>query len=95
MSLYCKVYIKMLYWSSTAGGRRRVAVATTIRQLRLERGWTQLELAHRLQVTPVTVYNWERGRTEPRLAQFRQLARLFAVRMDAIAPPANGTPEGE
>ena len=81
-----------------------MVVARTIRQLREQRGWTQLELAQRLQVTPVTVYNWERGRTEPRLAQFRRLARTFGVRMDAIAPagaaarpaapPGNGTPDG-
>ena len=57
----------------------------TIRRLREERGWTQLELAYRLQITPVTVYNWERGRTEPRVSQFRQLARLFGVSMDDIA----------
>ncbi len=57
----------------------------SIRQLREERGWTQLELAYRLGVTPVTIYNWERGRTEPRVSQFRQLARLFGVSMDDIA----------
>ncbi len=57
----------------------------TIRQLREERGWTQLELAYRLGVTPVTIYNWERGRTEPRVSQFRQLARTFGVSMDDIA----------
>ena len=55
-----------------------------IRRLREERGWTQLELAYRLGVTPVTIYNWERGRTEPRASQFRQLARLLGVSMDDI-----------
>ncbi len=55
-----------------------------IRRLREERGWTQLELASRLGVTPVTIYNWERGRTEPRVSQFRQLARLFGVSMDDL-----------
>lgn len=57
----------------------------TIRQMRDEHGWTQLQLAVKLGVTPVTVYNWERGKTEPRLSQFRELARLFAVGMDEIA----------
>ncbi len=56
----------------------------TIRRLREEHGWTQLEVAYRLGVTPVTIYNWERGRTEPRVSQFRQLARLFGVSMDDI-----------
>ena len=57
----------------------------TIRELREERGWTQLQLAVQLGVTPVTVYNWERGRSEPRVVQFRRLARLFGVSMDEIA----------
>ena len=52
--------------------------------MREERGWTQLEIAYRLRVAPVTIYNWERGRTEPRVSQFRQLARLFGVSMDDI-----------
>ncbi len=56
----------------------------TIRELRDEKGWTQLELANQLGVTPSTVYNWERGRFEPRLTQLRDLARVFAVRMDEI-----------
>ena len=57
----------------------------TIRQLREGRGWTQLQLAYRLGVTPVTIYNWEQGRSEPRASQFRRLARLFGVSMDDVA----------
>lgn len=57
----------------------------TIRQLREERGWTQLELALKIGVTPITVYNWERGRSEPKVSQFRSLARVFGVSMDDIA----------
>ena len=57
----------------------------TIRQLREERGWTQLQLAIHLGVTPVTIYNWERGKSEPRVSQFRQLARLFDISMDDLA----------
>ncbi len=59
----------------------------TIRELRQERQWTQLELANRLGVTPSTVYNWERGNWEPRASQLRQLAALFGVRMDDIKLP--------
>jgi transcriptional regulator with XRE-family HTH domain len=57
----------------------------TIRQARERRGWTQLQVAIQLGVTPVTVYNWERGKSEPRVSQFRELARLFAVSMDELA----------
>ncbi len=56
----------------------------TIRELRDERGWTQLELANRLGVTPSTVYNWERGRYEPKVSQLRAMARLFGVSSDDI-----------
>jgi len=57
----------------------------TIRELRQERGWTQLELANHLGVTPATVFNWERGRHEPKASQLRAMARLFGVSMDVIA----------
>lgn len=56
----------------------------TIRQLREERGWTQFELAVKVGVTPATVYNWERGRYEPKATQLRAVARAFDVAMDDI-----------
>ena len=57
----------------------------TIEVLRKERGWTQLELAIKLGVTPVTVYNWERGKTEPTASMFRRIAETFGISMDEIA----------
>ncbi|MBA2278612.1 MAG: helix-turn-helix transcriptional regulator [Chloroflexia bacterium] len=56
----------------------------TIRALRDAAGITQLDLANRVGVTPVTVYNWERGRYEPKASQLRALARVFGVSMDSI-----------
>ena len=56
----------------------------TIRELRQERGWTQLDLANRLGVTPSSVYNWESGKFEPKASQLRALARAFGVTMDDI-----------
>lgn len=56
----------------------------TIRDLRRSAGMTQLELANQIGVTPVTVYNWERGRYEPKASQLRALARIFGVSMDEI-----------
>ena len=55
-----------------------------IRELRTARGWTQLELAYRLGVTPATVSNWERGVFTPKAMQLRMIARLFGVSMDEI-----------
>jgi transcriptional regulator with XRE-family HTH domain len=56
----------------------------TIRELREERGWSQFELAVRAGVTPGTVGNWERGKTEPKATQLRRLAEVFGVTMDGI-----------
>jgi putative transcriptional regulator len=68
-----------------SGFSDREATMKTIKELRTERGWTQLELANHLGVTPSSVYNWERGKFEPRLSQVRALALLFEVPMEEIA----------
>lgn len=67
------------------GVRREESAVKTIRELREERDWTQLELAYKLKVTPATVSNWERGIYEPKASQLRAIARLFGVSMDDIA----------
>lgn len=48
-------------------------------------GLTQLELAVRLGVTPTTVYNWEAGRSLPKLNRLRKLAEIAGVKMDDIS----------
>ncbi len=64
----------------------------TLRQLREAADLTQLEVANRLGVTPGTVYNWERGKGEPRARQVLQLAALYGVSTDEIF---RGLPEPE
>jgi transcriptional regulator with XRE-family HTH domain len=56
----------------------------TIRELREERGWTQLQLAVALNVSLSAVQGWESGRNEPRASQLRRIADLFGVLMDDI-----------
>ncbi len=56
----------------------------TIKELRERKGWTQLQLANEVGVTPSTIYNWERGRFVPRVGQLRDLAKVLGVRMDEI-----------
>ena len=41
----------------------------TIKELREKKGWTQLELANEIGVTPSTIYNWERGRFVPQIGR--------------------------
>jgi DNA-binding XRE family transcriptional regulator len=56
----------------------------TIRALRLERGWTQSDLAIAVAVQPQTVYLWESGRRQPQVSQMRKLGVVFAICSDEI-----------
>lgn len=47
-------------------------------KLRRDYGWTQRELAERLEVDSVTVSRWERGVSSPRRAVARSIERLFS-----------------
>jgi transcriptional regulator with XRE-family HTH domain len=61
-----------------------------LRRLRLEKGLEQKELAQRLQVSKVTVCNWEKDRKKPsrksmdRLAQYLKMGKetLEDLKMD-------------
>ena len=56
----------------------------TIRALRLERGWTQFDLAIAVDVRPQTVYLWESGRRQPQVSQMRKLGVVFGICSDDI-----------
>ncbi len=57
----------------------------TIRQLRQERGWSQLALALEVGVDQGAVAKWERGRGVPLPKHQQRLADLFGVSVAAIA----------
>jgi DNA-binding XRE family transcriptional regulator len=56
----------------------------TIRALRLERGWTQFDLALAVGVRPQSVYLWESGRRQPQASQMRKLGVVFGICSDDI-----------
>ena len=55
-----------------------------IKQLRSERGWTQADLADRLDVSRQTVNALETGRYDPSLPLAFALARLFETTIEKI-----------
>lgn len=59
-------------------------VATKVRELRTDRGWSQAELAERLGVSRQTVNAIETGRYEPSLSLALKIALLFARPVEAI-----------
>ena len=53
-------------------------------QLRAERGWSQGELAERLEVSRQTVNALERGKYDPSLPLAFKIAKLFDRSIEAI-----------
>lgn len=51
----------------------------TIKQARLVRGLTQMEVADMLRVHYQTIRNWEHGRTTPTFEEMQKLATLYGV----------------
>jgi putative transcriptional regulator len=59
-------------------------VKNLLRQLRAERGWTQADLAERLNVSRQTVIAIETGRYDPSLPLAFGIARVFGKSIEEI-----------
>lgn len=55
-----------------------------IKQLRLAKGWSQQDLANKLNVTNVAVSQWERGVKQPKMEMREALCDLFNVNMEYL-----------
>lgn len=69
-----------LYWTQEA----MEMIADRIKALREARGWTQAELARRLNITRNGVNSWEQGLSMPSPACLVDLAKLFSVSTDYL-----------
>jgi putative transcriptional regulator len=58
-----------------------------VRELRAERGWSQADLAARLDVSRQTVNAVETGKYDPSLPLAFKIARLFEQPIEAIFQP--------
>ncbi|MBQ1273143.1 MAG: helix-turn-helix domain-containing protein [Clostridia bacterium] len=58
--------------------------AANLSTLRKKKGWTQLELASRLNYSDKAVSKWERGESLPDVANLKQIADLFEVSVDYL-----------
>lgn len=58
-----------------------------VRELRNERGWSQADLAERLDVSRQTVNAIETGKYDPSLPLAFKIARLFGLSIEAIFDP--------
>ena len=55
-----------------------------IRQLRVERGLSQAQLAERLHVTRQTVSSWERDMSHPDIQTLEKLASVYEIRLEEL-----------
>jgi putative transcriptional regulator len=69
-------------------------VKNSLAQLRAELGWSQGELAERLQVSRQTVNAIERGKYDPSLPLAFRIARVFGRRIEDIFDP-DGSWDGQ
>ena len=58
-----------------------------VRELRGEQGWSQADLAERLEVSRQTVNAIETGKYDPSLPQAFKIAKLFGRPIEAIFEP--------
>ncbi|MEK1311331.1 helix-turn-helix transcriptional regulator [Limosilactobacillus fermentum] len=71
-------------------------LADKIRQLRIEKGWSQERLAEEMHVSRQAASKWESEGAEPELSKLRKLADLFGVTTDYLLRDENDervTPE--
>lgn len=64
-----------------------MAFAETLRRLRLERGWSQEELAKRAGFGVITIVRYENGATAPYARSVRALAAALGVESLDLASP--------
>ena len=67
--------------------------STKLRNLRIQRGLTQMELAEKLGTSQSSITSWESNRREPDFATIRKLASFFNVPMVALLPSDDNVDE--
>lgn len=59
----------------------------TLKAARVNSGYTQAEVAEMLNVSRVSIANWENGASEPLASHFKALCEVYMVNpMDIILP---------
>ena len=62
----------------------KFVIAKNIQKLRLEKEWTQLELAEKINYSDKTVSKWERGESLPDIIVLKKIADIFEVTLDYL-----------
>lgn len=57
---------------------------TRFKELRTEKGVTQLEIAQKMNMSKMAISHWENGNSEPSIEQLKFLANFFDVSIDYL-----------
>lgn len=55
-----------------------------LKELRIESGKTQKQLAQELETTDDSIFSWEKGRSQPSIEMICALCRIFQVSADYL-----------
>ncbi len=72
---------------------KKHSIGKTIAELRKEKGWTQIELAEKLEVSDKAVSKWEQDSGAPSIEFFPALAEVFGVSIDYLMTGKKVEPE--
>ena len=61
-----------------------MSVSTKIKTLRMEKNWSQKELAEKLEIHPVNMTKLEQGKNAPSVETLIKLSQIFNVSIDYI-----------
>ena len=62
----------------------REILATRLRELRKEKGFTQKELADKLNISFQAVSKWENGTSDPSTSNLLALAKLYEISVEEL-----------
>ena len=57
---------------------------TRFKELRTEKGVTQIEIAKKMNMSKMAISHWEKGNSEPSIEQLKLLAEYFDVSIDYL-----------
>ncbi len=62
----------------------KIFLGKNLKELRLEKGWTQKEVASKLYINSVTYLHYEKEQREPPLSLLADMAKLYDVSVDYL-----------
>lgn len=56
-----------------------MSLETKLRKLREQKGWSQMDVAHQLDVSQSAYNKWEAGQAKPTLSHLQKIAEIFEI----------------